>query len=379
MSVTAPAVGTNEAAREERSLLGEAIDHLADAIVVYDANLRVVDYNAAWRKLMSYLRPGEDLRGIHLSEIHDANVELGLWTRERADEVYIDIAANKFTSGAQRISNIDGRYQRHRNIPLPGGGFVGIRSDVTELVLREKELERAKREADAASHAKSTFLAMMSHELRTPLNAVIGFAEMLRNGVFGPLGDPRYAEYAEDIVQSGRHLLETLNDVLDVAKLESGRVEVDLKPERLASVVEELANVLAAIAARGGHALDYALDADCVAAVDRRRLKQILLNLATNAAKYTRAGGRIVVGVARRDDGQVALTVEDNGIGMAPSDVARATELFTRFDHQLEHNPEGVGIGLYVIRRLAEAMGAQLKIDSKPGVGTRASVIFPAR
>jgi len=381
MSAVAPVDVPGEKTEQVEDPLRQAVDHLADAIVVYDANLCVVDYNAAWRRFMGYFRPGEDLRGVHLSEIHDANVALGLWTRARADEVYLDIAAGKFTAGARRISEIGGRFHRHRNVPLPGGGFVGIRSDITELVQRERELERARVEAEAASRAKSTFLAMMSHELRTPLNAIIGFAEIMRNEIIGKLGDPRYVEYADDILQSGRHLLETLNDVLDVAKLESGQmgVEVDIRPERLAAIVGALSKVLAAIAARGGHQLDLSLDEECVVACDKRRVKQVILNLVTNAAKYTRRGGRIAIAVARLAEDEIALSVEDNGIGMAPGDVARALELFTRLSHDLDHNPEGVGIGLHVSRRLVEAMGAKLKIDSAPGVGTKAHVVFSTR
>lgn len=248
--------------------------------------------------------------------------------------------------------------------------------DITEQKKFKEMLAAEKERAEAASRAKSNFLAMMSHELRTPLNAVIGFAQLMHNEVFGPLGDPRYVGYARDIAGSGSYLLEVLNDVLDLVKLEAGKIEIDVRPADIAEIVRGLGPILMSIATEAGHRLTLRADEACPAICDRRRVRQILLNLASNAAKYTKRGGEIVVAVFDEADGSPALSVTDNGVGMAAPDIERATELFTRLEHKLDRMPEGVGIGLYMVKRLAETMGARLRIDSELGVGTTVTISF---
>lgn len=257
--------------------------------------------------------------------------------------------------------------------------FVAIRENVTQAKAVQAALIEAKERAEQANLAKSTFLAMMSHELRTPLNAIIGFSEMLRYQKLGPLGRERYVEYAADIENSGRHLLEVLNDVLDLAKLETGRFKAEIRDYGLGQIVTALSGVLTSLAADAGHKIAFVVDNPSVVSCDQRAVRQILLNLVSNAAKYTKPGGRIEVGLRNGPGDSVELYVADNGIGMAKADIERATELFTRLSHGLDRLPDGVGIGLHVVKRLVENMGATLLIKSEPGVGTEVVVAFPRK
>jgi len=257
--------------------------------------------------------------------------------------------------------------------------FVAVRENVTQAKADQAALIEAKERAEQANRAKSTFLAMMSHELRTPLNAIIGFSEMLRYQKLGPLGRERYVEYAADIENSGRHLLEVLNEVLDLAKLETGRFKAEIRDYGLGQIVTGLSGVLTSLAADAGHKIAFVVDGPSVVSCDQRAVRQILLNLVSNAAKYTKPGGRIEVGLRNGSGDSVELYVADNGIGMAKADIERATELFTRLSHGLDRLPDGVGIGLHVVKRLVENMGATLLIKSELGVGTEVVVAFPRK
>lgn len=254
--------------------------------------------------------------------------------------------------------------------------FVAVHENITRAKAAQADLIEAKERAEAANRAKSTFLAMMSHELRTPLNAIIGFSEMLRHEKLGPIGRPRYREYAADIENSGRHLLEVLNEVLDIAKFETGNFKTEIHRFSLAKIVSNVAPILNALATEHGHDLTIKTEGAGVALCDQRAVRQILLNLVSNSAKYTRRGGKIEIGVVERPDGGAELWVADNGIGMAREDIERSTELFTRLDHRLDRLPEGVGIGLYMVKRLVENMGATFTIASELGVGTKVTVAF---
>jgi PAS domain S-box-containing protein len=255
--------------------------------------------------------------------------------------------------------------------------YVGIKQNISEEKALERRLHEAKDLAEAANQAKSTFLTLMSHELRTPLNAVIGFAELIRGQVHGPLGAKTYVEYAQDIERSGRHLLEILNDVLDLTKIETGKYPFELRKQNLAEIVTGMNAVLQSLVTKAGHRYEVKIDTPTEVVGDRRAIRQIILNLLSNAAKYTERGGLIEIGVVARADLSTELYVRDDGIGMSEADIARATELFTRIETRLAHRPEGVGIGLYIVSRLTEAMGAKLKIDSKPDAGTTVSIVFP--
>jgi len=229
---------------------------------------------------------------------------------------------------------------------------------------------------DAAAR-RLDFLAKVSHEVRTPLNSIIGFAELMLQERFGPIGNPRYKGYSEDIHQSGLYALSLLNDLLDISKIEAGKFELDFTAVDVAEIVEACVASLQPLAKRTRIVLRTSLAEDLPLAVaDPRRLKQILLNLLTNAIKFTKEGGQVIVS-GTMVDGELRLRVRDSGVGMSKDEIAYAMQPF----HQLDTAPRrqsGTGLGLPLTKALADANRARLELSSEPGVGTSADVIFPA-
>lgn len=239
------------------------------------------------------------------------------------------------------------------------------------------DLTKALTAADAASKAKSEFLAAMSHELRTPLNAVIGFSEVMANEVFGSLGNPRYQEYAESIRRSGTHLLGLINDVLDMSRISSGELTLSREDIRVADLISEAVGVITLQA----EANDVMLIEDVEPwlpplRLDRRRMRQVLVNLLTNAVKFTPAEGTVRVCVHRRGE-NIAIEITDSGIGMSAHEIPRALEHFSQVDGSLSRKYEGAGLGLPLAKHLTELHGGWLELKSEPGVGTTATVILP--
>jgi signal transduction histidine kinase len=247
-----------------------------------------------------------------------------------------------------------------------------------ELEAITKHLEAALEAAAAASQAKSQFLATMSHELRTPLNAIIGFSEILGNALFGPLGDERYKDFATSIHDSGRHLLELINDILDFSKIDAGRLELQDDELDLRDIIRESLRMMQGQATEANVSLrhEFAADLPRIRA-DRRRIRQILLNLLSNSVKFTPAGGDVQVSVFRRGSG-IAFAVTDTGIGIAAEDIPRALERFGQVDSSLNRKYEGTGLGLPLSKRLAELHGGTLELESRVDVGTTITVTLPA-
>jgi signal transduction histidine kinase len=243
---------------------------------------------------------------------------------------------------------------------------------------RSTELARARDDAQAANRTKSEFLANMSHELRTPLNAIIGFSEVMQAQIYGALGDKRYTEYAGDIHRSGQHLLEIINDILDLAKVEAGRLELRtdrLDVGQLFTACERLMHNKAATA--GVTLIVRPVDTVPVIVADEIRLRQILLNLLSNAVKFTPRGGYVTLLADRADDGTCEFKVIDTGIGMSEEEVAVAMEPFRQIDNTLARKYEGTGLGLPLTRALIELHGGVFELSSKPGIGTTATVRLP--
>ena len=255
----------------------------------------------------------------------------------------------------------------------------GVLVDVTLLKSREEELSRAMEQAQQASRAKTEFLANMSHELRTPLNAIIGFSEIMLGELFGPLGQPRYVEYARDMHRSGQHLLAIINALLDVAKIEAGQMELDERSISIATLIEDcLPLVREKVAAGGLHLeLDLATDLPKVN-VDPVRMRQVLLNLLSNATKFTGPAGSIRLSAGRSAEGGIALAISDTGIGMTSSEVEVALQPFRQVDNALSRRYEGTGLGLPLAQRLVELHGGELRIESAPGQGTTVAILLPA-
>ncbi|MBI1776823.1 MAG: hypothetical protein HYR63_15870 [Proteobacteria bacterium] len=262
------------------------------------------------------------------------------------------------------------------------GAFLGYRGtgrSVTQQIQADEALRQAKEEAEAANRTKSQFLANMSHELRTPLNAVIGFSEVIRDKGLGSI-DPRYRDYAADIHKAGQHLLDLINDVLDLSKIEVGKLELREEVVDLGEVVEQCVHIVAARADAGRIMLERRIPATLPTVVgDRLRIKQILLNLLSNAIKFTPAGGRVAIGLTPAADGGLGLWVADSGIGMKPEDIPTALAPFRQVDGGMNRRHEGTGLGLPLASRLAELHDGALEIESRFGHGTTVWFCLPAR
>jgi signal transduction histidine kinase len=259
-----------------------------------------------------------------------------------------------------------------------------LRAHIAELETTKAELEetslhlRAALESAAlANQAKSQFLATMSHELRTPLNAVIGFSEIMAAETFGPLGHKRYMGYAEDIRASGAHLLSLINDILDLSRLDGGQTELDEEELDLTTVIGETARMVEGQAEAAHLQLMKKVEPGLpTIRADRRRIRQVLINLLSNAIKFTPAKGHITVS-AFRHGAEIVISVADTGIGIAKDDLSRAVEHFSQIDSALSRKYEGAGLGLPISKKLVEAHGGRLELESERDVGTTVSVFLP--
>ena len=242
-----------------------------------------------------------------------------------------------------------------------------------------EELVRAKSEAETANHAKSAFLANMSHELRTPLNAVIGFAQVMEQESFGPLGgDGRYKDYVVTIREAGAHLLSVINDLLEHSRIEAGRLELDEDPVDVAALLNQVRRLTEENAHQGGVSLEVAHDEDLPPLhADQRLVRQVLINLVSNAIKFTDRGGQVRVDARVEPDGRMALVVADTGIGMAREEIRRALEPFTQLNAAYNKKHPGTGLGLPLVKAMMRLHGGSLTIDSILGHGTTVTARFP--
>jgi signal transduction histidine kinase len=257
------------------------------------------------------------------------------------------------------------------------GVFAAIR-DVTELRRVEQALQQKNAELEDASRMKSEFLANMSHELRTPLNAIIGFSEVLLKRMFGPLNE-KQDEYLQDVLSSGRHLLSLINDILDLSKVEAGRMELDLAAFNLPLALDNALTLVRERAMRHGIRLELAVGAGVGDLVgDERKIKQILLNLLSNAVKFTPEGGRVAVR-AERANGTVEVSVSDTGIGIASEDQEAIFEEFRQVGTDYARKREGTGLGLTLARKFVELHGGRLWVKSLVGQGSTFTFALPER
>jgi len=251
-----------------------------------------------------------------------------------------------------------------------------------ELMLRrhtELAMRAAKIEAELANGAKSAFLATMSHEFRTPLNAIIGFSDLIANLRVESGSIEKGIDYASDISKAGRHLLKVVSDVLDISKIESGTFSLNVETQPVGEIIESSAALLEnTIAARHQH-LELRLDPDLPSVpVDARRLKQILINLISNANKFTPDHGHILLVARRSADGGVTIAVLDTGVGMTPEQTKIALTPFGQVQSHFTRTQEGTGLGLTIARGLAQQHGGDLHLESEPGIGTAAVLTLPA-
>ena len=255
--------------------------------------------------------------------------------------------------------------------------IVAVTRDVSDRKAQEAELTRTRDEAESASRAKTQFLANMSHELRTPLNAVIGFSEILNRELFGALGEARYRDYARLIHESGEHLLNVVNDILDISKIEAGKFKIVKEPFEVASLVKSCCELMRHTAEQRSLSLivDVAPGIPELPA-DKRACKQMLLNVISNAIKFTDPGGWVRVS-ARVEGESVELAVADNGIGIAEADLPKLGNPFVQANNSYDRSYDGAGLGLSVVKGLARLHGGQLELASTLGQGTTAAILLP--
>ncbi|MCH7550315.1 MAG: PAS domain-containing protein [Proteobacteria bacterium] len=363
----------DEALRQSQARLANILDNSPAPIYFKDTEGRFLVANRQYQKM--YKVDFEDIRG------------------KTSKEIFGDEAGGKFLDHDRAVLESRKMIEREENFlgktyltlkfPIidPSGellGLGGIETDVSEIKKAEKELHAAKEQAEFANRAKTEFLANMSHELRTPLNSILGFSEILMIETFGPLGSEKYKEYAADINSSGTHLLDLIGEILDLSKLETGKlklIESDIDVTEIVNacvrMVEGRADEeMASISARFENELP-------MLRADERRFKQILLNLIGNAVKFTPPEGSVKVSTRVSQRGKFTIEVADNGIGIAPQDLLKVLEPFGQAGDILSRNHEGSGLGLYLAKSFTELHGGSLDIESDLGKGTTVTLRFP--
>lgn len=363
-----------------------------EAVMITDAKTRILDVNPAFTAVTGYTK-GEILgeppsllsSGRHddafYSEMWQALNENDFWEGEiwnvrKSGETfpeYLRISVLRDQEGA--VMNYIGQFS---DITRTKEDQEQLARNTRELASRSLELEQALVRANQANRAKSEFLAAMSHELRTPLNAVIGFSEAMLTQVFGPVGDQRYEGYLKNIRESGRHLLDVINDILDVSKVEAGKIDLLEEPVDVAACIESTLRLVRERAEGEGVSLEVQLPAELPTLfADERRIKQVMLNLVSNAVKFTNPGGHVTVTADSSKDEGLWISVADTGIGIAEEDLARVLTPFTQVDSQLARKYEGTGLGLPLTKGLVEAHGGSLEIESELRKGTTVTIRFP--
>lgn len=383
--------------------LADAIECTSEAFVLWDKNDRLVMCNTHFQQAYglpdSVLVPGTERTVVNAAA---------------ARPVIERRVADPDGSGLSRTTEVqlaDERWLQINERRTRDGGMVAVGTDITllkrhqerlreserrlmatigDLSASQKKLERQKTElsiananyqaekerAEAANKAKSEFLANMSHELRTPLNAILGFSEILTNGMFGPLGSPKYCEYSKDIHDSGKHLLNVINDILDMSKIEAGHLKIETETVDLAPLIEESLRLTAVQAEEKNIAIRQRLSTGLTMSGDRRAMKQVMLNLLSNAVKFTDDGGRVELRACKTERG-LALTIADTGIGIPKAALGKLGQPFEQVQSQYAKSKGGSGLGLAISRSLIALHGGTMRMRSCPGKGTVVSINIP--
>jgi signal transduction histidine kinase len=364
--------------------LVHAVESFRDGFALHDARDRLVLCNSRYLQLFGTL-PGFGVTGRAYEEDLRQAITAGRFAN--ADDAFLAsrLARRRTAPSMQELQLVDGRWLLLTETRTIASGVVSLFTDITELKAREAALEEsreaateARETAEVASRAKSEFLANMSHELRTPLNAIIGFSQIALADVRDQLPPVTYRDYARDVLASARHLLSIINDILDISKLEAGRMALDEGEVSLAEEVSFAERMVSERAAAGGVAvtIDPLEDLPPVLG-DARALRQAVLNLLSNAVKFTDGGGHVLVHGTQLASGAVSLRFADTGIGMKPADIPKALAPFTQIDSSLSRRYEGTGLGLPLAKSMIELHGGTLEIDSELGVGTTVTITLP--
>ena len=399
---------------QEPGVITASLEFLDVGITIFDRELRLVYANRRFFQLRDI---PQDLGAVGTRfddqvRFRAARGDYGVGEVEAIVRAQVDLA-RRFQPRRVERTNPDGRVLEIQGNPLPGGGFVATYGDITERKrieheLRAKEAELCRRvgemeaakvyledhgqemaamaeslavsraAAEASERAKSAFLAGMSHELRTPLNAIIGFSEIIEQERLGPLGVAKYSDYAKDVREAGQHLLDLINDVLDLSKIEAGKAELNEEEVEVREVADRALRMMRGAAKAGGLELRSDIPRDLPRLyADGRKLLQILTNLLSNAIKFTPSGGRVVVAAGRSPDGGFVFEVSDTGIGMAAEEIPTALASFGQIDGALHRRHDGTGLGLPISVALVEMHGGVFDLQSTPGGGTTVTLCLP--
>jgi len=369
---------SEERLERERTLLQNTLENIGEGLSVFDRNGRLIAWNARFAELLDL--PITLTTDATLFELLRLQAKLGEFgaidpdeeAKRRSDRFYREVPAFR-----ERVMR-NGRILQLRRRAMPDGGVVTVYSDVTELKANEREMVQARRQAEQANQAKSEFLANMSHELRTPLNAIIGFSEVISNEMLGPINNTKYLDYVNDIHSSGLHLLSIINDVLDMSKIEAGRLKLVEEAVVVQQIVGEAVRMLHERAASRGIALTCEQPPeDIVIRGDERALKQVLINILSNAIKFSHDDGRVVVRTDGADPRRLVIEIEDRGIGMDEDELERALQPFGQAKAVITRTHGGTGLGLPITKGLVEAHGGRLAISSAVGGGTSVRIELP--
>lgn len=358
------------------ALLEAALAQIAQGLCVIDSRHRLAIVNRRFAEMFGI--PAHWLRsGLKFSE---AASLIGISLDESAE-------TDRFWPGAADGDQVqpslhvmpDGRIIEIENRPLQDGARILLFNDVSARERTGKELRDIKQRVDTALNVKSEFLANMSHELRTPLNAIIGFTDVMAAEMFGPLGHPNYREYVDDIKASGGHLLLIITEILQMAKIDAGQLELHDEIVDLGAVAHFCRRIVRerATAAHLQLTLEFPPGLPCLRG-DKRLIRQVLLNLLANAVKFTPAGGGITVSGNMDRSGRLVLAVSDTGIGIAAHDIPKVLSPFGQVDNVYTRRHSGTGLGLPIVKSYAELHEAEFEIESELGVGTCVRIKFPS-
>ncbi|MCR4379040.1 MAG: ATP-binding protein [Rhodospirillales bacterium] len=361
--------------------LTTAIESLNDGFVIYDKDDRLVLCNSKYREFYNetadLMVPGTTFEKIVRTGVERGQYEHGANVEEREEWIQNRLAIHHLKESLMEQKLANGTWLRVEDRETPDGGRVGFRVDITELKRTQEELQKAMFEGERSSKAKTEFLSSMSHELRTPMNAVLGFAQLLQMNPQVPL-HPKQKDAVNQIIKAGNHLLELINEILDLSRIEAGRVNLSIENVDPCGAVEECLAYIAPLADKRSITINASVPKkhDFSIRTDHTRFKQVLLNLLSNAVKYNVENGQVALTVHLLDENRVRFCISDTGLGI-PED--KQNELFHPFSRLGAETTdvEGTGIGLTITRKLAELMGGRLDFESVPGKGSSFWVDLP--
>jgi PAS domain S-box-containing protein len=364
-------------AQAELAELKSVLDTATDGVILLDRQGTILSGNRSAEALFGYeVLAGRALTELLAPESHEV-------ANNYLDGLIRDGVASLLNSGREVVGRVcqGGMIPLFMTIGRIGDGsdkLCAVFRDITPWKKAEADLTEAKRQAEQASSAKSDFLAKISHEIRTPLNAVIGFSEVMMEERFGPIGNERYRAYLRDIHASGGHLLSLINDLLDLSKIEAGKLELTFTSVALNDLTQQCVAIMQPQANRERVIIRTSLPPALPQVVaDARSVRQIVLNLLSNSIKFTGAGGQVIVSTALNDNGEVVLRVRDTGIGMSEQDIVTALEPFRQLATSGRAVAAGTGLGLPLTKALAEANRASFHLKSAPQEGTLVEIAFP--